>query len=741
MKLARINSLSISIVLSLLSLLVYTEDLRFFKLLELKAYDLKVISRGPRDISNQVVIVAIDELSLREQGRWPWPRSKLALLIDKLVEFNAAVIGIDIFFPEKDPYVPFDYLRDAIKNKDTSKMAPDELVTWLEQVSDSDTRFAQSLLQSDRSVLSYYVYQDRSQADRTVEELNQKHLDLLEFSQYSVVQRFDQDNPVTINPVFGVGMSIPKLMDGANSAGFVTYSPEIDGVVRKVPAVVNNGDYHFPPFSLQVLQQATRLPLSIAIAPFGIDRIKLGENEIPTTGLGELLVNFYGPKNTFQHISATDVLKNKVSGTSLEGKIVLLGATAASAFDLRTTPFEALYPGVEVHANLIENIIQQDFLSRPQWIPLVDICVILVSGLMLGVIGLYFRALASFLLLCAGVAGYLMTDYFLFIEKGWWLNSVYPVFTQLFVYTGITLHRFVFEEKEKRFIKGAFSQYLAPTVVEQVVKNPKLLKLGGERKVLTAFFSDVAGFSTISEALTPEQLTSLLNEYLTEMTDIIMGYEGTVDKFEGDAIIAFFGAPISFEDHARRACLASLDMQERLTQMRAVWKQQGRHELTMRIGLNTGLMVVGNMGSKSRMDYTMMGDSVNLAARLEGVNKQYGTQTMISQFTYELVKDAVEVRELDRIRVMGKAEPVTIYELIGKTNEVSSEMKTILPVFKEGLDFYKKREWRKGIASFEKVLAIDENDGPSKTYLLRCRDYLKSPPPVDWDGVFSMTSK
>ncbi len=741
MKRAWINSLTISIALSLLSLLVYTEDFRLFQLLELKAYDLKVMSRGKRDITNQVVIVAIDELSLREQGRWPWPRTKLAHLIDKLVEYNAAVIGIDIFFPEKDPYVPFDFLREAFKTTDTSKMTPDELIVWLEQVSDSDSRFAESLLKSDRSVLSYYAYQDESQGDRTVEELNQKHLDQLEFSQYSVVQRFDQDNPITINPIYGVGMSIPKLMDGANSAGFVTYSPEIDGVVRKIPAVESHGEYQFPPFSLQVLQQATRLPLSIAIASFGIDRIKLGENEIPTTGLGELLVNYYGPKNTFQHISATDVLKGKIPEKDLEGKIVLLGATAASAFDLRTTPYESLYPGVEVHANLIENILQQDFLSRPQWIPLVDICVILVSGLMLGLIGLYFRALASFMLLGVGVVGYLWTDYYLFIEKGWWLNTVYPVFTQLFVYTGITLHRFVFEEKEKRFIKGAFSQYLAPTVVEQVVKNPELLQLGGVRKVLTGFFSDVAGFSTISENLTPEQLTSLLNEYLTEMTDIIMKYEGTVDKFEGDAIIAFFGAPISFEDHARRACLASLDMQKRLAEMRVVWKEQGRHELTMRIGLNTGPMVVGNMGSQTRMDYTMMGDSVNLAARLEGVNKQYGTHTMISQFTYEFVKDAVEVRELDRIRVMGKAEPVTIYELIGKANELSPKMEAILPLFKEGLSCYRAREWEKGIGFFEKVLALDENDGPSKTYLLRCQAYLTTSPPDDWDGVYSMTSK
>ena len=242
-------------------------------------------------------------------------------------------------------------------------------------------------------------------------------------------------------------------------------------------------------------------------------------------------------------------------------------------------------------------------------------------------------------------------------------------------------------ERKRNYIQVAISQDPAPAIVEQVPNDPSLLKMGGERKVLTAFFSDVAGFSTISEKLSPEELVELLNHYLTEMTDITLKYEGTVDKFGGDAIIAFFGAPVPFEDHARRACLVSIEMQKRLEELRAEWRKEGKHELFVRIGLNTGPMVVGNMGSKNRMDYTMMGDSVNLAARLEGVNKQYGTYTMISEFTYEQARDFIEVRELDRIRVVGKKEPVKIYELLGKKGEMDEKVREILPTFNDGLKY------------------------------------------------------
>jgi adenylate cyclase len=737
-----INSFTVAVALTLASLYIYSLNLPFFHLLELKSYDIKVRSRGERPLTGQVVIVAVDEKSLKEKGRWPWPRTFMADLTDKISQAGAAVIGFDIFFPEKDRYVPFTTVKEAAKKKDLSDINSKTLIKWLEEVGNSDRLFAESILRSERAVLGYFVYSEGDRAGDTAEKLTAEEMELLDFSQYPIMQRFDDPgNPVPLRRMVSVGLSLPGFVNAANSAGYVSFVPEVDGVVRWVPMVMQLEEFLFPPLSLQMLREATQLPLAVRIAPFGVDGLKLGENVFPTSETGDFLINYFGPAFTFTHFSASDVLEGRVGKKELENKIILVGGTAAGIHDIHTSPYGPLYPGVEVHANIIENLIQQDFMLRPDWLSIFDIAMILVSGILLGWISIHFKAYAMALVLISGVIGYLGFDYFLFTQKGLWINTIYPVFTQIFVYSGITVFKFGFEEREKRFIKGAFSQYLAPAVVNQLVDNPTLLKLGGERKELTAFFSDVAGFSTISEKLSPEDLVHLLNVYLTEMTDIIKKYEGTVDKFEGDAIIAFFGAPIPYKDHARRTCLVALEMQERLAQLREGWKQEGKAELYMRIGVNSGPAVVGNMGSLTRMDYTMMGDSVNLAARLEGVNKQYKTETMISGFTYEQAKEFVEVRELDRIRVVGKNEPVKIYELLALKGNIDGNQAKVLECFNKGYGLYRAREWNEAADWFEKALNFDETDGPSLTFFERCITFQIHPPREDWDGVFSFGVK
>ncbi|MFQ5481479.1 MAG: CHASE2 domain-containing protein [Nitrospinaceae bacterium] len=742
MKRSWINSFTVALFLTLLSIYIYFLDFRLFQLLELKTYDLKITSRENRQPSGNVVIVAIDEKSLKEQGRWPWPRTKLALLVDRLTAAGAAVIGIDIFFPEKDSYLPMDQVKQELGEIPEKRMTKEQWAAWLDTVGNSDEQFARALEKSKRSVLSYFVYGSKEQGGGFAEILDSKHLDLLDFSQYSVVQRFDDPaHPASVYSIYSVGMSLPILMEAADSAGFVSFLPEMDGVIRRIPLVVEYNENFFPPLSLQVLQQTTGLPLNLTLAPFGVDRILLGDAVIPTSEKGDLLINYYGPAQTFPYLAATDVLEGRIDAGRLQNKIVLIGASGAGTFDLRTTPYGPLYPGVETHASVIDNILQQDYIVRPPWIGMLDMAVILVSGLLMGAAGIFFRAMASAVLLGLGVTGYILADFIFFSQKGLWINTVFPVFTQFFVYTGTTLYRFVFEERQKRFIKQAFSQYLAPSVVNLVVANPELLKLGGERKELTAFFTDLEGFTTISEQLTPERLVELLNNYLTEMSDIMLNHEGTIDKYEGDAIAAFFGAPVFYEDHAWRACITALEMQSRLAELRAQWKKDGWPELYMRIGINTGPMVVGNMGSKDRMDYTMMGDSVNLAARLEGANKYYKTYTMISGMTLAHVKDRVEVRELDTIRVVGKSEPAPIFELLGKKGELDETLAKIVPIYDEGLGHYKNQDWDAALDCFGKALKHDKEDGPLLTYFERCLHFKSSPPAKDWDGVFILTSK
>ncbi len=743
MKIRWLNALTVSLLITLVSLYLYSLNLTFFQRLELKAYDFKVFLRGTRPVSDRVVIVAIDESSLKREGRWPWPRTRLAKLVDRLSQSGAAVIGLDLLFPEKDIYVPFDEVKSELVKLDLTGMNSKKLVSWLEQVGDSDAKFANAIRRSERTVLAYFVYTTAEQAaEGSAAMMGPKEFELLDFSQYSMVQSSDHSiTPDFLRSIYAVGLSLPSLMNAANSAGYISFVPEHDGVIRRMPMVQIHKEAVFPSFSLQLLREATKLSSVVRLFPDRVGEIRLGDIGIPVSEHGDFLVNYYGPKQTFTHLSASDVIDGTVGPEQLKDKIVLVGATAAALFDLHTTPSGSLYPGVEVHANIIENILNQDFLTRPPWVPVLDMTMILVTGILLGWVALYFKAFGTAVWLVAGVGGYLVCDYMLFTRQGLWVHSVFPVFSQLLVYFGITLFRFTYEEREKRFIKGAFSQYLAPAVVDQLVENPKLLKLGGERKVLSVFFSDVAGFSSIAEQMPAEELVDLLNGYLTEMTDIVMQYEGTVDKFEGDAIIAFFGAPIDFKDHARRICFAGLDMQKRLAQLRDIWKKEGRNELYMRIGINTGEVVVGNMGSQSRFDYTMIGDTVNLASRLEGVNKQYQTYTMLSEFTYEMAKEDIEARELDSIRVVGKQEPIRIYELLGRKGEMDESIRLILPHFREGLAHYKNQRWEEGITCFENALNLYEDDGPALTYFERCITFQHHPPPPDWDGVFSMRTK
>ena len=297
------------------------------------------------------------------------------------------------------------------------------------------------------------------------------------------------------------------------------------------------------------------------------------------------------------------------------------------------------------------------------------------------------------------------------------------------------------ETKKKRFIKNAFSTYLAPTVVNQLLESPGNLELGGEERDITAFFSDVQGFTSISEALTPNEIVELLNEFLTEMTDIIFKHEGTVDKFEGDAIIAFFGAPNVLKNHAERTCIACIKMQKRLSELREKWKENDKPQLKMRIGLCTGSAVVGNMGSKNRMDYTMMGDTVNTAARLEGINKIYGIYTLISETTFIAAGSSIATREIDTIYVVGKNEPVTIYQLLGKASDVDDLMQKVNQHYAAGLHAYRNQNWDKAIKLFNAALKISPDDGPSNTMIDRSKKFKSNPPGKNWNGSYTVTTK
>nr|MCS5553346.1 CHASE2 domain-containing protein [SAR324 cluster bacterium] len=420
----------------------------------------------------------------------------------------------------------------------------------------------------------------------------------------------------------------------------------------------------------------------------------------------------------------------------IAGKIVLVGDTSEVSHDIFTSPIGEVY-GIEFLADTIYTLMNNAPI-RPagNFSEILVLAVLFIAFVLVTMIPKYENAL-FFLIIALFVA----FGFYMYVYHGIAFSMSYSLIA-CFLSTGfINLYLFMMERKQKGFIKGAFSQYLSPTVIDQIVENPDMLQLGGEKREMTPFFSDIQGFSTISEGLTPEELVQLLNEYLTAMCDIVSSYHGTIDKFEGDAIIAFWGAPLELPDHATVACHAAIDMQKRNEEMRKTLREQNRPMLYTRIGMSSGSVVVGNMGSADRMDYTMMGDVVNLAARLEGVNKFYQTFTMIPQSTYELAKDDIDTRQLDVIRVVGKKEPISVYEVLERKNQTSSEKSGVVEKYLKALKLYEERNFADASKEFEKVLAIDPDDGPSKTYVKRCGVFLETPPEKDWDGVYTFTEK
>ena len=420
----------------------------------------------------------------------------------------------------------------------------------------------------------------------------------------------------------------------------------------------------------------------------------------------------------------------------IAGKIVLVGDTSEVSHDIFTSPIGEVY-GIEFLADTIYTLMNNAPI-RPagDFTEILVFAVLFIAFVLVTMIPKYENAL--FFLI---IALYVAFGFYMYVYHGIAFSMSYSLIA-CFLTTGIiNLYLFMMERKQKGFIKGAFSQYLSPTVIDQIVENPDMLQLGGEKREMTPFFSDIQGFSTISEGLTPEDLVQLLNEYLTAMCDIVSSYHGTIDKFEGDAIIAFWGAPLELPDHATVACHAAIDMQKKNEEMRKTLREQNRPMLYTRIGMSSGPVVVGNMGSADRMDYTMMGDVVNLAARLEGVNKFYQTFTMIPQSTYELAKDDIDTRQLDIIRVVGKKEPISVYEVLERKNQTSSEKSGVVEKFLKALKLYEERNFADASKEFEKVLAIDPDDGPSQTYVKRCGVFLETPPEKDWDGVYTFTEK
>jgi len=446
-------------------------------------------------------------------------------------------------------------------------------------------------------------------------------------------------------------LPIPVLKKYAR-VGFVNIFPESDGVARKIPLMTISDGKIIPSLALgTVAKYLDKNPADI-----------LNEYQIPTYN-GEMLINYHGGYQEFPYYSAIDVLSGKIEPKNFQGKIVLVGGTATGLFDFKATPYTSIIAGVEIHANTISNIINRTYLRQVS--PALTILIALILALLIGYLGPTLSPWLGIVFFTGFTGFYILFSYILFTSRNTILDIFPVLLTIIFSYGGTLFYRFVSEEREKRWIKKTFAQYLSPNVLNSILNDPSKLALGGQRENLTVLFTDIRGFTTISESKQPEEVVAILNEYLSEMVKIIFKYDGTLDKFIGDAIMAFWGAPIPQNDHPRRAIRCALEMTEALKSLNEKWAKENKPQIKIGIGLNSGDMVVGNMGSAERMDYTVIGDNVNLASRLEGLTKEYGTTIIISESTYNAVKDLVEVKELGEVKVKGKTIPVKIYTVTG----------------------------------------------------------------------------
>lgn len=696
--------LLLAVSCAVLTVFAYLYRPAFLTLLDLKAMDAMLVVRGPSIAPPEVVVVAIDEKSVNELGRWPWSREITGELVRSLKP--ARVAALDIVFSE--PQNPR-----------------------------ADAALASAVKSSANIVLGYFFRNDSTElpSEESIKQIKRSSIGLVNFVGDEAE---GAPRPFSGPELSGVETNTPVIGKGGAGFGSFNADPQDDGLYRTANLVYKYDTDIYPSLALESLSRYLGGDIILNAAPFGIDGIMVGQRKIPVDEQGAFTLNPYGPGGTFTTYPAVDVMKGRVSADAIRDKLVFVGVTERAVYDIRPTPVDPYFPGVEIHATVAGNVLMERYLIHDARVTVLDLALVLILPILLSIIiGLAPRTYIS-LAAGSGLLGALIVaDYYLFAYRGIRPDIVYPVMSLALAYLACEAYRNVVVEKKGRYLKKAFSQYVSPDLVAEIIKDPDRLKLGGEKRVVTVLFSDIRGFTSISEKLPPDELVKLLNEYLSPMTKIVLEERGLLDKYIGDAIMAIFNAPLTITDHPLRACTAAQKMMPRLAQLNVEWKAKGYPAIDIGVGINTGEAVVGNMGAELRFDYTGIGDTVNLASRLEGLNKLYGTRIIVSGFTREHVKDAFVFRELDLVAVKGKAKPVGLYELT--TGDDAA--RELVSAFASALALYRNKRFNEARAAFAAILARFPGDGPSKLYLVRCDEYIVAPPSPEWDGVYVAKTK
>lgn len=690
--------------------------------LELKTYDMRLLALPARAPANEVLIAAIDEKSLAALGRWPWSRRTLARLTERLDRLGARVIVFDVLFAEPENQA----LLEQIRRLEAEAGYPEAASPYagLKRALAADAALAESLAATRKAVLSVlFLMSEEDTRHVSAQEAGRAFQSI---ESHAIGEIRDTGNGRLDFPMpepRGLLANLPQLQAAARYLGHINGLPDRDGTLRRTPLVLRYQGRFFPAADVQAARAYLGAPrLALHTSAFGIEALAIGERVIATDEAGRALIRYYGPEQTVPTVSVADILRGAVPRATIRDRIVLIGATAKAVGDTRVTPYGPVFPGAEIRATVMLNLLHGDFLHRPDWMGMLDLLVLLALGTALALLLPRLSVRAGAAAVALGFGLYIGLAVYLFRVEQVWLNVVYPSTLLAALFVSSTLVQYFTTEAARRQIKSAFQHYVPVKVVEEIVRDVTKLRLGGEKRELTVLFSDIRGFTSVAETLAPEELVRLLNIYLTQMTAKVFAHDGLLDKYIGDALMAVYGAPIARADHAAAACRTALDMMRALAELREQWRREGRPVLDIGIGINTGPMIVGNMGSEARFDYTVIGDAVNLGSRIEGLNKVYGTHILLSEFTYRQVREVFpNLREVDVAHVRGRGAPVRIYELIPANAYPHLDW---LPDYARAYELFRAGRGREARPLFEK-LRDALRDPVSRYYAERCEDREK----------------
>lgn len=725
--------LGLAIVLATLWLRVTTIEPfhSWIEKMDFMAYDMQftVIPEERSGSDGDIIIIDVDEKSLAKFGSWPWPRTVVAELVNNLFEQGALVVAFDVVFPNEEGNM----VEEILKKLPEEQKNNEEFIKTLMSLTnkyENDNAFFESVAKGD-TVLGV-IFHNRSKAIEGI--LPEAH----------IIIDHDLANSLTIPEMEGYTGNVKELQVKAKYGGFITTTPDSDGVIRRSPLLIRNGNEVY----LSLALEATRLfmlidDVTLDVQEIGdfqvVEAIKMGKKIIPTDAFGRVMVPYRGGSGSFPYVSALDVIEGKEEPGILENKIVFVGTSALGMGDLRAVPTQSVFPGVEVHATIADGIISRGFPVKPSWALGAEFLLILIIGFMcalifpfLGPAGLTITALTL-------PASLLFFNAWLWSSYGLILSFTVPMIAVVACAMMNMAYGFIFESRSKKLIKWMFGQYVPTAHVEQMTQNPGDYGMSVENRMMSVLFADIRNFTTISEKLEASELKNLLNEFFTPMTKLIFDHNGTIDKYVGDMIMAFWGAPLKDENHAMHALEAGLEMIEEVKRLKPKFQELGLPEIDIGIGINSGVVSVGDMGSEYRRSYTVIGDTVNLASRLESLTKFYGVQFIVGEYTQKANPDIV-FKTIDRVRVKGKMEAIEVYEPVCKMSELDNDKRYELETYHDALKLYFKGKWKRALKDFKKLKSAYPNCILYQIYFERIKE-ANGKAPKKWDGVYIRNEK